>query len=171
MAQSRSAVILEPRKIKSVTVSTFPPSICHEVMGQYAKILVFLTFSFKPAFLLPSSIFIKRLFSSSLFAIRVVSSVYLRLLFLPPTLIPAYVSSSLVFCMMSSAYKFHKQGDNIQPWCTPFPILNHSVVSCLVLTIASWPAYRFLRRPERWSGILISLRFFSVCCDLHSQRL
>ena len=34
--QSPSAVILEPKKIKSVTVSTFPPSICYEVMGQDA---------------------------------------------------------------------------------------------------------------------------------------
>ena len=39
--QSLSTVILEPRKIKSVTVSTFPPSICHEVMGADALILVF----------------------------------------------------------------------------------------------------------------------------------
>jgi len=31
-------------------------------------------------------------------------------------------------------------------WCTPFPILNQSIVPCLVLTLASWPAYRFLRR-------------------------
>ena len=46
--QSPSAVILEPRKIKSVTVSTFSPSICHEVMGPDAMILVFLMLSFKP---------------------------------------------------------------------------------------------------------------------------
>ena len=39
--QSLSTVILEPKKIKSVTVSTFPPSICHEVMGPDAMILVF----------------------------------------------------------------------------------------------------------------------------------
>ena len=39
--QSPSAVILEPRKIKSVTVSTVSPSICHEVMGLDAMILVF----------------------------------------------------------------------------------------------------------------------------------
>ena len=39
--QSLSAVILEPKKIKSVTVSTVSPSICHEVMGPDAKILVF----------------------------------------------------------------------------------------------------------------------------------
>ena len=39
--QSPSAVILEPRKIKSATVSTVSPSICHEVMGLDAMILVF----------------------------------------------------------------------------------------------------------------------------------
>ena len=38
--QSPSAVILEPKKIKSVTVSIVSPSICHEVMGQDAMILV-----------------------------------------------------------------------------------------------------------------------------------
>ena len=39
--QSLSVVILEPKKIKSVTVSTVSPSICHEVMGPKAVILVF----------------------------------------------------------------------------------------------------------------------------------
>ena len=39
--QSPSAVILEPPKIKSYTVSTVSPSICHEVMGPDAMILVF----------------------------------------------------------------------------------------------------------------------------------
>ena len=48
--QSPSAVILEPRKIKSDTVSTVSPSICHEVMGPDAVILVFLMLSFKPTF-------------------------------------------------------------------------------------------------------------------------
>ena len=47
---------------------------------------------------------------------------------------------------MYSAYKLNKQGDNIQPWCTPFPIWNQSVVPCPVLTVASWPAYSFLKR-------------------------
>ena len=61
---------------------------------------------------------------------------------------------------MYSAFKFNKLGDNIQSWCTPFLILNQSVVPCLVLTVASWPAYRFLRRQVRWSGIPICLRIF-----------
>ena len=61
---------------------------------------------------------------------------------------------------MYSAFKFNKQGDNIQPWCTPFPILNQFIVPCPVLTVASWPTYSFLRRQVRWSGIPISLRIF-----------
>ena len=107
-------MILEPKKIKSATVS---PSICHEVMGPDAMILVFYMLSFKPTFSLSSFTFIKRLFSSSsLSAIRVVSSAYLRLLiFLPAILSPAYVSSSPAFLMMYSAEKLNKQGDNIQP--------------------------------------------------------
>ena len=75
------------------------------------------------------------------------SSAYLRLLvFLPTILIPAYASSSPAFHIMFSACKLNKQSDNIQPWHTPFPIWNQSVVPCLVLTVASWPAYRFLRK-------------------------
>ena len=62
--------------------------------------------------------------------------------------------------MMYSPYKLHKQGDNIQPWRTPFPIWNQSVVPCPVLTVASWPAYGFLKRHVRWSGIPISFRIF-----------
>ena len=61
---------------------------------------------------------------------------------------------------MYSAYKLNKQGDSIQPWHTPFPIWNQSVGPCPVLTVASWPAYRFLRRQVRWSGTPISLRIF-----------
>ena len=87
--QSPSAVILEPKKIKSATVSTVSPSICHEVMGLDAMILVFWMLSFKPTFSLSSFTFIKGLFSSSLSSIRVVSSAYLRLLiFLPAILTP-----------------------------------------------------------------------------------
>ena len=52
--QSPSAVIFEPRKIKSFTVSIVSPSICYEVMGQDAMILVFGMLSFKPIFSLSS---------------------------------------------------------------------------------------------------------------------
>ena len=60
---------------------------------------------------------------------------------------------------MYSAYKLNKQGDNIQPWRIPFPNWNQSVFPYLVLTVASWPAYRFLRRQVRWSGIPVSQNF------------
>ena len=71
----------EPQKIKSDTVSTVSPSITHEAMGPDAMIFVFWMLSFKPTFSLSSFIFIKRLFSSSsLSAIRVVSSAHLKLL-------------------------------------------------------------------------------------------
>ena len=145
--QSPSSVILEPPKIKSVPVSTISPSLCHEVMGPNAMILVFWMLSFKPTFSLSSFTFKRHLSSSSLSAIRVVSSAYLRLLiFLPAILIPACASSSLSFYTMYSAYNLNKQGDNIQPWRTSFPIWNQSVVSCPVLIVASWSAYRFLKR-------------------------
>ena len=52
--QSPSAMILESKKIKSVTVSTVSPSICHEVMGPDAMILVFWMLSFKQTFSLSS---------------------------------------------------------------------------------------------------------------------
>ena len=52
--QSLSAVILEPTKIKSDTVSTVSPSICHEVLGLDAMILVFRMLSFKPTVSLSS---------------------------------------------------------------------------------------------------------------------
>ena len=129
-------------------------------MGLDAMIFTFWMLSFKPVFSLSSFTFIIRLFSSSsLSAIRVVSSVYLRLfIFLLAVLLPDCASSSPAFLMMYSAYKLNKQGDNIQPWCTPFPIWNQSIVPHAVLTVASWPGYRFLRRQVRWSGMPISLR-------------
>ena len=77
---------------------------------------------------------------------------------------PRNLDSSLWFIQprilfVYSAYKLNKQGDNIQLWHTPFPVLNQSVVPCLVLTVSSWPACRFLKRQVRWSGIL-TLRIF-----------
>ena len=100
--QSLSRMILEPKKIKSVTVYIVSPSIFHEVTGPDAMILVFWMLSFKPAF------------HSYLSAIRVVSAAYLNLLvFLPAILIPACASPILAFHMMYPAYKLNKQGDNI----------------------------------------------------------
>ena len=147
--QSPSAVILEVKKIKSVIVS---PSICHEVVGPDAMILVFWVLNFKPAFSLSFFTFVKKLFSSSsLSAIRVVSSAYLRLLiFLLAILFPSCASSSLAFHMMYSSYKLNKQGDNIQPWHTLFPNWNQSAVPCPVLTVAFWSTYVKAEAPVSW---------------------
>ena len=78
--QSPSTVILEPKKIKSVTVFIFSLSTCHEAMRLDAMILVFWMLNFKPTFSLSFFTFIKRLFSSSLFSAigGGVSSAYLR---------------------------------------------------------------------------------------------
>ena len=77
-----------------------------------------------------------------------------------------------VFLMMYSAYKLNKQGDNIQPWCTRFLIWNQFVVPCPILTVASWPTYRFLKRQVRWSGIPISFRIFhSLLWSTQSKAL
>ena len=64
--KSRSALILKPKRIKSNSVFTFSPSICHEVIGPDAMIFVFWMLSFKIVFSLSSFTFIKRFFSSSL---------------------------------------------------------------------------------------------------------
>ena len=90
---------------------------------------------------------------------RVVSSACLRLMFLLPVLIPACNSSSKAFLMMCSAYTLNTQSDSRQPCCTPVSILNQSVVPYRVLTVASWPTYRFLKRQIRWYGIPISKSF------------
>ena len=123
--------------------------------------LSFLNVEFKPTFSHSFFTFKKIFGSSSLSTITVVSSEYLKLLiFFLAILIPVCVSSSPAFLMMYSACKLNKQGDNIQPWSIPFPICNQSVVPCPILTVASWSAYRFLRRQVRWSGIPISWRIF-----------
>ena len=107
--QSSSTVILEPKKRKFVYASNFCPSICHKVMGPDTMILVLLIFHFKPAFSLSSFTILKRFFSSSsLSAVRVVSTYLRLLLFLLATLTPAYNSSSLAFLMMCSVYKLNK---------------------------------------------------------------
>ena len=129
--QSPSTVILEPKKRKSVTTSTFSPFYLPCSNGARCHDLSFLIFSLKPALSLSSFTLVKRLFNSSLLsAVRVVSSAYLRLLmFLPPVFIPACNSSSLAFLTICSVYKLNKQSDNRQPCWTPFSILNQSVVS------------------------------------------
>ena len=77
--QSLSTVILEPKKIHHCFYVS--PFNCHEVMGSDVMSLVFFNVEFYASFFLPLFTFISRLFSSSsLSAIRVVSSPYLRLL-------------------------------------------------------------------------------------------
>ena len=120
----------------------------------------------------PLFIFIKRLFSSSsLSAIRMVSSAYLRLwIFLPAILIPACASSSPAFLMMYSACKLSKQGGNIQPWRIPFPIWNQSIVPYPVLTVPSWPASRKLEAGKQ----KLSFHLFSKIWGLlliYAERL
>ena len=102
---------LESKKRESVTASPFSPSIWHEAIGSDAMIFVFLILSFQLAFSLSSIALIKRPFSSSsLSAIRVISSAYLRLLiFLPVILSPACNSSSPAFYMICSANKLNTQ--------------------------------------------------------------
>ena len=130
--QSLSAVILEPRKIKSLTVFIVSQSICLEVMGPDAMIFVFWMLNFKPTFSTHLFHFIKRLFSSSLLsATKMLSSVYLRLLiFLLAILITACASSSPTFRMMYFAYKLNKQGDNIQ-----FDVLLSQLGTSLLLHV------------------------------------
>ena len=86
------------------------------------------------------------------------------LIFLLEILIPACELSSPAFPIMYSAYKLNKQGDSIQPWCTPFPTWNQPVVPRPVLTVASWSTYRFLRRQVEWSGIwtLVDYEGYSI---------
>ena len=119
--------------------------------------------------LLSSFTFNKRPFSySSLSAIRVVSSAYLRLLiFLPAIFIPTSISFSPAFHMRYSACKVNKQGDNttvthrvtessLDVLLSPFGTSCCSMSS----SVSSWIAYRFPKRQVRWSGILISWRIF-----------
>ena len=95
--------------------------------------------TFKPTFSLSSFTFIMRLFSSSLSAIKMVLSAYLGLLiFLPAILIPASASSKPAFLIMYSAYKLNKQGNNIQPWCTLFPIWDETIFVLWCLAYSTW---------------------------------
>ena len=71
---------------------------------------------------------------------------------------------------MYSAYNLKKQGDKVQPWCTPFPIWNQSAVPCPVLTVASWLHTGFSRGRSGGLVFLSLSEFSTVCCDPHSQR-
>ena len=98
--QSPAAVILEPQKLKSLLVFIFSPSIRHKVMGPDAMILVFWMLHLKPTFSLSSFTFIKRLFSSLLPAIRVVSPAYLEVI----DIFPSNLDSSLCFIQPGTSH-------------------------------------------------------------------
>ena len=170
-------MILEPKNIKSVTVSIFSPSISHEVIGPDAMILAL--------WMLSES----QLFYSSLPPSSRGSLVPLQ--FLPLEWYHLHIwgcwyfsqKSRLQFVIHPAEHSawcnlhVNKQGDNIQPCC----IFNQSCiypnfepVSCSskVLTVASWPKYTFLKRQVRWSGIPISLRIFhSLLWSTQSKAL
>ena len=87
-----------------------------------------------------------------------VSSAYLRLLiFLPAILIPACASSSPAFIMMYSAYKLNKR---VTIYTLDVLLSRFGTSLLFHVQVASWPAYRFLKRQVRWSGIPISFRIF-----------
>ena len=151
-------MILEPKKIKSVTVSTFPTSVCYEAMGPDDMILVFESWVLSQLFdshVLPSS-------GDSLVPLCFLPLEWYQLhiwgcwyfswqswfqLVIHPT-------QHFTWCVMYSTYNVNKQSDSIQPWGTTFPILNLFVVPCPVLTVASWPACRFHMRQARCTSIL-----------------
>ena len=116
--------------------------------------------SFKPTFSLSSFNFIKRLFSSSLSAKRVVSSACLRLLiFLPAILILACASSSPAFLMMYSAYQLNKQGDSLdillsylEPVCCSMSSSNYCFLTCIQVSQEAgqvvWYSHLFQNFPQ-----------------------
>ena len=124
--------------------------------------LTFLNVEFKPTFSLSSFTFIKKLFSYSLSAIRVVWSAYLKLLiFLPAILIPACASSSLAFHMMYSAYKLKISRMTIYSLDVLFSQfgtspLFHVQFQLLLLDLHTG----FTEGRLRWAGIPISGRIF-----------
>ena len=90
-----------------------------------------------------------------------VSSAYLRLLILSWQFwfqLVLHTLQHFTWCILH--IMLNMQCDNMLSWRTNFHILNQSIIPCLVLTVASWPAYRFLRKQVRWSGIPISWRIF-----------
>ena len=57
----------------------------------------------------------------------------------------------------------------MQPWLSPFPVLHQSIVLCPVLTVSSWPSYRFIKRQVKWSGMPIS-KNFPVLIVIHAVK-
>ena len=137
MAAVTICSVLEPKKIKSVTVSFVSPSICHELMGLNAMIFVFWKLNFKPA----SSITLLFHFHQETLQFLLTFWHKGGVICIPEVIAISLSNLDSRLCfnqpsifMMYSAYKLSKQGDTLQPWRTPFPIRNLSIVPCLVLT-------------------------------------
>ena len=155
-----AAVILEPPKIKSVTVTIVSPSSCHGVMGPDAMIFVFWMLSFKPTF----SLFFHFHQEVLEFLLSFCRKGGVICISEVTDISPSKLDSTLCFIQPHISHA--------KPWRTSFPIWNQSMVPCPVLTVASWPAYRFLRRQIQWSGIPISWRIFhSLLWSTQSKAL
>ena len=172
MAAVTSTVILESKNIKVCHSFHCLPIYLPWSGGTRCHDLWFMNVEFEASFFsLTYFTFMKRLFNSSLLsAVRVVSSAYMNLLIFSLLLFPACASSCLAFHKMYSAYMLNKQDDNIQPWCTPFPIWNQSVVPWLVLTL-DFDLHRGFSGGRYDDLVFPSLEEFStVSCSLHSQE-
>ena len=94
------------------------------------------------------------------------SSVYLRLLiFLLIIFIPA--------CHQFAWYTLHmlnKQGDNIQPWCTPFPIWNQSVVPCPALNCCFFTYIQISQEAGQVVWYSQLLKNFPQCVVIHTVK-
>ena len=130
-------------------------------MGPDAMILVFWMLSGEPAFSLPSFTFIKRLFSSLFsdigwYHLHIWSYWYYpQQSWFQFMLHPAW---HFVWCTLHVSWISRVTIHSLKVFLSQFG--TQSIVPCPVLTVASWPTYRFLRREVRWSAIPISLRIF-----------
>ena len=141
----------------------FSPSTCHEMVGPDAMIFVFWMLSFKAGFhppLSPSStgsLVPLHFLPSKSYHLPIWGCWYFSWQSWFQLVLLLVLVWHFVWCTL---HMLNKQVTIYKPWCTSFLILNQFVVPCSVLTVASCPAYRFLKRPVRWSGIPISLRIF-----------
>ena len=89
--------------------------------------------------------------------------------------IPACASSSMAFHMMYSAYKLNEKSGNIQPWCTPFPILNQSTVSLsglgIRVMVASQNEFGSVPPPAIWDQKARSFYYIKQSLDLGCLRI
>ena len=76
----------------------------------------------------------------------------------------------VTFHVIHSVCRLNKQGDDIQPWCTAFPTCKQSIVPSLVLTVASWPTYKFCRRQVRWLWYSHLIKNFPQFIVIHTVK-